>query len=285
MHLQVDLSVTSNFNLLRLRPIVYNLQTFGIASEPDRIYDYRFEQKIDRSRLRDTANNVLFQQAQTAEMLASVNGSGGNEVENEAGDEVSTLGGFEDDATNDGTVASTAKKLRSKLGTMKISASQMDMTLEAAKAVAAYHQSNIAPPGTAASDSTQLSTVRKLDDKGREIVADSRLYGPSRQRLISKFPVRDKRDRSTNYFESRMVGIGAAKEEDEMKLQDALKKQQVNTTMHFFFWVCVLTYKNPLYSYFFKVGKTNRRAPRAARRSKEEGGGAATTVVHGRKLE
>eukprot|EP00598_Pedospumella_elongata_P005778 CAMPEP_0184983224 /NCGR_PEP_ID=MMETSP1098-20130426/12522_1 /TAXON_ID=89044 /ORGANISM="Spumella elongata, Strain CCAP 955/1" /LENGTH=528 /DNA_ID=CAMNT_0027507031 /DNA_START=99 /DNA_END=1685 /DNA_ORIENTATION=+ len=223
---QVDLSVTSNFNLLRLRPMVYNLQTFGIASEPDRIYDYRFEQKINRSRLRDTANNVLFQQAQTAEMLASVNGSGGDEVENEGGDEVSTLGGFEDDATNDGTVASTAKKLRSKLGTMKISASQMDMTLEAAKAVAAYHQSNMAPPGTAASDSTQLSTVRKLDDKGREIVADSRLYGPSRQRLVSKFPVRDKRDRSTNYFESRMVGIGAAKEEDEMKLQDALKKQQ-----------------------------------------------------------
>lgn len=227
--MQVDLSVTSGFNLLRLRPIVYNLQTFGISSEPDRVYDHRFVQKINRSRLRDTANNVLFQQAQTAEMLASVNGSGDVNGEGDGGDDVSTLGGFEDDVSNDGTVASTAKKLRSKLGTMKISASQMDMTLEAAAAVAAYHKSNLAPPSTA-SDSTYLSTVRKLEDKGREIIADSRLYGPSLQRLVPKFPVRDKRDRSTNFFESRMVGIGAAKEEDEMKLQEALKKQQVQLT-------------------------------------------------------
>lgn len=231
----MDLSVISKFNLLRLRPIIYNLQTFGIQSEPDRLYDHRFVEKTDRSRLRDTANNVLFQQAQTAAMLASVTaedsasaaGRGGRgSAAGDDADDISTLGGFEDDTS---TVVSTAKKLRVKLGNIKISASQLDMTLEAAGAVAAYH--NVVNPSVI-SDSTHLSTVRKLDDRGREIVQGSRLYGPSLQRLVPRFPTRDKRDRSTNFFESRMVGIGAAKEEDEAKLQDALKKQQVRPTIN-----------------------------------------------------
>ena len=220
--------MTSKFNLLRLKPVIYNLQSFGLPSEPDRIYDYRFVSKVNRSRLRDTANNVIFQEAQIAAMFSSEAKAGTDAGSAELNDDVSTLGGFEEDNDNASAV-STAHRLRSQLGNMKISASQMDMTLEAAAAVAAL---NLGAPGTLrrydSADSTVLSTVRKLDDdKGKEVVAGTRLYGPSLRRLVPQFPVRDKRDRSRNYFESRMVGIGAAKEEDEAVLQEALKKQQV----------------------------------------------------------
>ena len=46
------------------------------------------------------------------------------------------------------------------------------------------------------------------------------------KRLVPKFSTRSKLDRSDNFFESRAVGIGAAKEEDDRALQDELRKRQ-----------------------------------------------------------
>jgi hypothetical protein len=74
------------------------------------------------------------------------------------------------------------------------------------------------------SQSTLLSAVPLLSaENGKET---RRLNGPGLKRLVPKFPTRSKLDRSDNFFESRAVGIGAAKEEDDRALQDELRKRQ-----------------------------------------------------------
>lgn len=170
------------------------------------MYDYRYQCKLNRSRLRDTASNVLLQQANTAEIF-----------QEEEKDDISTL-----DAEDELSVASTASKLRSKLGNMRQSVSLMDTSGASAKVslVEAYGQKL----SRRDSESTMLSSLPKI---GGDRPVVSRLNGPSLQRLIPQFPRRDKRDRSSNIFESRAVGIGAAKEEDEMAVQEELKKRQV----------------------------------------------------------
>lgn len=198
--------MTSNFNLLRLRPIIYPLQGFGIPVDAERVYDHRYVCKLNRSRLRDTASNVLLQQSSTADIFKE-----------EEKDDVSVL-----DAEDELSVASTASKLRSKLGNLRQSMSLMDNGVSGKVSVSeAYSKALVRRD----SDSTAMSSAPKLAGD-RPVV--SRLNGPNLQRLIPQFPRRDKRDRSSNYFESRAVGIGAAKEEDEMAIQEELKKRQVS---------------------------------------------------------
>jgi hypothetical protein len=50
--------------------------------------------------------------------------------------------------------------------------------------------------------------------------------------LIPKFPKRDYRDKRDNIFETRAIGIGAAKEEEEEAKQMELKKRQVILSIH-----------------------------------------------------
>lgn len=197
--------MTSNFNLLRLRPIIYPLQGFGIHCDAERVYDYRYVCKLNRSRLRDTASNMLLQQSNTAAIFKE-----------EEQDDVSTL-----DAEDEATIASTASKLRSKLGNMRQSVSLMDANTSQKVSLSAAYGQALARRD---SESTMLSSVPRVDGDRQ---ATSRLNGPSLQRLVPKFPKRDKRDRSTNYFESRAIGVGAAKEEDEIAIQEELKKRQV----------------------------------------------------------
>ena len=58
------------------------------------------------------------------------------------------------------------------------------------------------------SQSTLLSTAPVLTEE--MLQAGRRLTGPNVQRLIPRFPMRSKLDRSNNIFEARAVGIGAA---------------------------------------------------------------------------
>lgn len=191
---QIDLAVTSKFNLLRLRPIIYPLQGFGIRSDPDRIYDYRYTPKLARSLLRDTASNELQVEESTAAIL---------QHEDES---VSAL-----DAEDELSVSTTASKLRGKLGSIMITGTDMLGSPTGEKSV-----------GSLGSRSQKLNALVRRDSQSTILTSapilstenskpTRRLTGPSLQRLVPKFPIRDKLDRTDNIFESRAVGIGAAK--------------------------------------------------------------------------
>jgi hypothetical protein len=231
---QIDLAVTWRFNLLRLRPIIYPLQGFGIPCELERVYDYRHVPKINRSLLRDTAANVLQVQEGTASILAQ-----------DATDSVSAL-----DPDDDLSVSTTASKLKHRLGSIFVPGSTQDGDSMTIPSPSAARRALMRRD----SQSTMLTSVPLLSAEHNK--ETRRLHGPSLQRLVPKFPVRDKRDRSDNIFEARAVGIGAARvsifhacccivrdsnkllcanslqEEDEKALQDELKKRQVRSVHH-----------------------------------------------------
>jgi hypothetical protein len=181
--------VTWRFNLLRLRPIIYPLQGFGIPCELERVYDYRHVPKINRSLLRDTAANVLQVQEGTASILAQ-----------DATDSVSAL-----DPDDDLSVSTTASKLKHRLGSIFVPDSSQDRDSVTIPSPSAARRALMRRD----SQSTMLTSVPLLSAEHNK--ETRRLHGPSLQRLVPKFPVRDKRDRSDNIFEARAVGIGAAR--------------------------------------------------------------------------
>jgi hypothetical protein len=263
--------VTWRFNLLRLRPIIYPLQGFGIPCELERVYDYRHVPKINRSLLRDTAANVLQVQEGTASILAQ-----------DATDSVSAL-----DPDDDLSVSTTASKLKHRLGSIFVPGSTQDGDSMTIPSPSAARRALMRRD----SQSTMLTSVPLLSAEHNK--ETRRLHGPSLQRLVPKFPVRDKRDRSDNIFEARAVGIGAARvsishilllycarsnklfcahslqEEDEKALQDELKKRQVQhvcllTAHHcvlFVTWMCISSQWAALID--------ERRAKQAADRQRE----------------
>lgn len=194
--------MTARFNLLRLRPVIYTLEGFGIPCEPERIYDHRYVPKIDRSVLRDTAANVLQVQEATAAVLAQ-------QQEDEDDDTVSAL-----DVDDDATVSTnaTAARLRQRMGSVLSAPSRRGSIFGYGSASA---KSGAAGRLALLRTDTRSSLVSGLPMLNSSSNSDVRgLYGPSLKRHIPRFPVRDKRDRSENIFESRMVGIGAAKVSD-----------------------------------------------------------------------
>jgi hypothetical protein len=201
------LAVTSKFNLLRLRPIIYPLQGFGIPSDPERIYDYRYVPKVNRSLLRDSASNILHVQESTAAIFQ------------QDPDEVSLLGNDDDD---DLSLSTSASKLKGRLSSITMTKSLKATSSAGSLTGSAFNTARSLIRSD--SQSTLLSSVPLLSAENAK--ESRRLTGPGLKRLVPKFPTRSKLDRTDNFFESRAVGIGAAKEEDDRALQDELKKRQ-----------------------------------------------------------
>jgi hypothetical protein len=97
------------------------------------------------------------------------------------------------------------------------------------------------------------------------------LRGPLDRTLLPSFPYRSHDERRSNFFESKEVGIGAAKEEDEQNERDRLKKLQVRMLLPGS-TCCILTFKDDyflllLYQWAKLVGE--RKAKFLADRQKQ----------------
>jgi hypothetical protein len=255
--LQVDLAVTSQFALLRLRPIIYPLQGFGIETDCDRIYDYRYEPRLNRSKLRDTAAMVLMQQANTAAMLneelsVGKSGKGENASALLEVDDVSQLGDDESmSSPSKANTVTTAARLRSKLGGIRRS---VKMTADDISRAFSQSQMDTGTAGGGDDKSEAASSFAggPRDPRQQLLLQRNASFGASAmgfgsnsvcyekrslskdgvRRLLPKFPLRDRQDRPTNIFEARAAGIGAAREEDEKLKQEELKKSQVSNTVY-----------------------------------------------------
>ena len=75
-----------------------------------------------------------------------------------------------------------------------------------------------------------LQTVGVTTDCPRVYDFRSKLAKVTERNLQTEFPSRPHESRRINMFESREVGIGAAREEDDNAEREKLKKLQVKTT-------------------------------------------------------
>ena len=197
----------SKFRLLKEQPLIHNMNTYGVLSEPIVVYDHRKQPTpVPIDTHKDIKHKISIQKQinRRAKILGLLswddvqddNNSDGDDVNNNNEEDVveSESGALEDDSSvNSSTTKTTAmSQLTTNTGT-----------------------------------STQIATREEMKKytlaKGTYNKKPSNYYS---KRLIDPFPLRKHTEHSVNMFESRAVGVGAAKEEEEKIRFEQLKKEQ-----------------------------------------------------------
>eukprot|EP01034_Spumella_vulgaris_P022815 gene22815-28985_t len=196
----IDFATIPQFRLLQHMPTIYNMSTFGINADPNRVYDYRPQEAPLTTGEFSESNHELSihrQITQRAEML--------NLITIDNSDSVSwcseSVGSVHDQSVGD------MRKINSHLSLKSLKSNVSFSTMHTG--TTQYSGTN-----TNFTHTTTASLARANNPK---------YYNT---RLLPEFPSRLANSARRNMFESRAVGIGAAQEEEEIEKLAEVKKKQ-----------------------------------------------------------